>query len=515
MSRKLLTVLISLLYLGSSAQTVKFNSEEAFNGYTLLNTGNTTYLMNNCGELVNEWSPVRPNFHSKLLPNGNLVYITRSNSIQELDWDGNEVYEVFNPLPDSRLVYEVIKMDNGNLLAIARILWTPQQFIDLGYELSFTNPERVDIVVEIDPGSGELVWMWNITDHVIQERDPDANNYGSVKDNPQLLNMDAISTFDWTSGESFMINSFDYNPELDQIALSVRKMSEIVIIDHSTTTQEASGSTGGRYGKGGDILYRWGNPQNYGRGTADDRQLYFQHNPNWIKHGEHKGKIMVFNNGLSRDVDRNDRYSSVPIINPPIDSQGNYMLDDSLAYLPESPEIELGHPDPDPLFYSGYTSGAVMLPNGNTFVTIGADDELLELNPEGDIVWFYPIPIPSYIYRAEKYPEDYPAFQDRDLAPFGLIPGDIDINCDLFVSINEPTESSGVLISHSMESDELRIRNAQGMYFSIYGVNGIRLSYGRINQEDEKIPFELTGLGVITVYDRQGQLQKTFKFVSL
>ncbi|MFT5802699.1 MAG: hypothetical protein ACI956_002520 [Nonlabens sp.] len=36
---------------------------------------------------------------------------------------------------------------------------------------------------------------------------------------------------------------------MDQIALSVRKMSEVIIIDHSTTTAEAASHNGGNSGK--------------------------------------------------------------------------------------------------------------------------------------------------------------------------------------------------------------------------------------------------------------------------
>src|SRR5258708_35448465 len=61
---------------------------------------------------------------------------------------------------------------------------------------------------------------------------------------------------DWTHA-----NAVFYNAALDQVLLSVRNFSEFWIIDHGTTTQQAAGHTGGKLGRGGDLLYRYGNPR--------------------------------------------------------------------------------------------------------------------------------------------------------------------------------------------------------------------------------------------------------------
>ena len=42
---------------------------------------------------------------------------------------------------------------------------------------------------------------------------------------------------------------------------------------------------GGNSGKGGDLLYRWGNPEVYRAGTPADRQLFAQHDAQWIDDG--------------------------------------------------------------------------------------------------------------------------------------------------------------------------------------------------------------------------------------
>jgi hypothetical protein len=66
-------------------------------------------------------------------------------------------------------------------------------------------------------------------------------------------------------------NSIYYNEALDQIMLSVRGNSEVWVIDHGTTTTEAAGHAGGRYGKGGDLTDSVSCPNR--RGPAGGGQL--------------------------------------------------------------------------------------------------------------------------------------------------------------------------------------------------------------------------------------------------
>ena len=131
------------------------------------------------------------------------------------------------------------------------------------------------------------------------------------------------------------VNAVAYNAELDQIALSSPNFHEIWIIDHSTTKEEAKGHTGGRWGKGGDILYRWGNPRAYRNGTNLDQRLFGQHNIQWIPKGlSGEGHLLVFNNGGGR---KPVEYSSVDEFVPPTDKDGNYIRPKRGPFGPAKP----------------------------------------------------------------------------------------------------------------------------------------------------------------------------------
>jgi hypothetical protein len=396
-----------------------FNNAGTQDGYVLFspNTTGTTYLMDKDANVVNTWqSNYAPGLLAYLQPDGSLLRASAVNGqgghgtiespgaggrIERFDWDGNLVWQfdydnVDGIGADYLQHHDFEVMPNGNILLIAWEYKTGAEAIAAGRDPALLTPGHLypDHVVEVQPdlagGGGTIVWEWHVWDHLVQEFDPTkANYYGAtgVEDHPELIDLNYVSDpangggqqDDWNH-----VNGIDYNAEFDQIVLSVREQSEIWIIDHSTSTAEAAGHTGGNSGKGGDLLYRWGNPQVYDRGTPADRKLFFQHDPQWIPAGlPGAGNITMFNNGFGRD---GTDYSSVEEIAPPVDENGDYILDAGQPYGPATTAFTYNAPVDD---FSAIISGAQRLPNGNTLIDFGVRGDFTEVTPAGTEVWKY------------------------------------------------------------------------------------------------------------------------------
>ena len=387
---------------------VIINKEGAFKGYTLFAPINstTTYLIDNEGRIINTWkSDYRPAHSVYLLENGHLLRTgsmgPRENStfraggsgghVQEFNWDGELLWDYEYSSDKYLLHHDIEYMPNGNILMIAWETKDRNELIAAG-----RNPETiadqglwVDHIIEVKPTgktSGEIVWQWHMWDHVIQDFDPSKANYGDVAKHPELLDLNYTPRRGRINQDWNHTNSIDYNPQLDQILLSLHTMSEIFIIDHSTTTEQAAGHSGGRSGRGGDILYRWGNPQVYRAGDSSDQKLFAQHDATWIEPGlVGAGNIMIFNNGQGRS---DGRYSSVEVIAPPVDKSGRYALIPGSAYGPKEADwIYTAENKPD--FFSQNISGAQRLENGNTLICSGAVGTIFEISPDEKIVWKY------------------------------------------------------------------------------------------------------------------------------
>jgi len=458
------------------------NSENVAPGYILFSPTNSSssYLINRTGEVVHEWKGnFRSDLSSYLTDKGSMFRIAQdpdfplyhgggnAGRLQEFNWEGDMTWDMEIASEEHLSHHDIELLPNGNVLAIAWEAKSEAEVLAAGRDPEFTPKDGLwpDKVIEIEPTrprGGKIVWEWHMWDHLIQDRDPDLPNYGTPSEHPELLYINASAekpepmhpdtliakrrinrvhrnaTTDSDDSDVYHLNAIDYNAELDQIAVSSYSLGEIFIIDHSTTTEEAAGHKGGRWGKGGDYLYRWGNPENYQRGDSTNRRLFSQHDVRWVEKGKPgEGNLTIYNNDIPGRPDSMN-YSAIFEILPPIDTQGNYIIPEQGAIGPE--KLIWSYVAEDTVsFYGSFISGAHRLENGNTFITCGPGGRFFEVTPDSDIVWEYWNPyrgdvrepngdprrvgdLPYTIFRATFIPENHPALVDRELAPLDLQP---------------------------------------------------------------------------------------------
>ena len=385
------------LFLNNAAKTAP--------GYILmppLHNG-MTYLIDNNGQVINTWNSgnSEPGRGAFLMANGNLLRTDsllgngflslgggEGGRIREYDWAGNVLW-TFQYATATYIMHHDFKvLPNGNIITLVAELKTPADMAAAGFRPNMLQPGgdgniEPDGVVEIQPvfpSGGVVVWQWHVWDHLVQNYDATKNNYATPSAHPELVDPNGaypqlIPAF-WNH-----MNSIDYNADLDQIMLSVRGSSEFWIIDHSTTSTQAAGHTGGKFAKGGDLLYRWGNPLLYGAGKNTDQMLYQQHDAQWIPKGDpDAGNVLVFNNGINRP---GGNYTSVDELVLPVDSSGNYPLATGSAFGPKALTWTYTG---NKLLYSPDMGGAERQPNGNTLIcyaTLGLLEEVTSAGRPG------------------------------------------------------------------------------------------------------------------------------------
>ncbi len=384
---------------------------QAYDGLTLYNpmSSRTARLINNSGQTVNSWTCTsNPAYMPYLMPDSTMwrpgVYsgaILRGAAygglIEQYSWTGDVIRSFLWSNANHQQHHDIQPMPNGNVLVVSWDRKTRTEAQAYG-RLNITSDFWPDEIIEYDPVGGRVVWEWHLWDHLIQDVDSTKPNYGVVRDHPELIdiNLGTVVNGDWTH-----FNAVDYNEEEDLIVFCSHNLHEVYVIDHSTTTEEARGHTGGRHGRGGDILWRWGNPQNYRRGTSADRVFYVVHGANWIRPGlEGAGNILIFNNG-DRPGTAND-YSTVMELVPPRDSAGRFYIHPDSAFGPAAPVWYYQNPG---VFFANHLSGAFRMPNGNTFMIEGTSGRITEVTRSGQVVWQYNIG--SQTGRAIKYPREF------------------------------------------------------------------------------------------------------------
>ena len=402
------------------------SSDGARPGYKLFTPlrSTSTYLVDAAGKVAHEWtSDSTPGQSVYLLANGNLLRCERVPSdvfegggkggrIREYDRDSKIVWE-YVCADDTKLQHHDIEpLPNGNVLLIAWERVGREKALAAGRDPRLLRAGELwpDMVLEVQPmrpSGGKIVWEWHAWDHLVQDRDPKLAHYAEIASRPRRIDINATNREPEPTKEELEeleklkklgyvddsaprdagrdgpsrdadvhhCNSIDYSPELDLIVLGSRELSELWFIDHSTTTAQAKGSSGGRWGVGGDLVFRFGNPR--WSKAPGERALFFQHDAQWIPAGlPGAGHILLFNNG-----ERGERERS---------TVDEFVISFTSEALVDFAKVEVkrvaSYLSPD---FCARISGAQRLANGNTLICAGETGRVVEVTPEQKVVWEY------------------------------------------------------------------------------------------------------------------------------
>ncbi|MBK6776176.1 MAG: aryl-sulfate sulfotransferase [Flavobacteriales bacterium] len=523
---------------------LQYDQNTSYEGYTLYypTQQSSAYLLNNCGQVVHAWPDsllnasnsmrlmndggiqrcaIAPNVQSLIFAGGAGQYVQRKDWNNNITW----LYEYNNA--SVRMHHDACLLPNGNTLIVAWESKTILEAWQAGRDTAGFGFQAVwpDHLIEVEPTgatTGNIVWEWHAWDHLVQDFNPLANNYGVVEDNAQLIdiNYDEALNPDWMH-----VNYVEYNPVLDQIVISVPHFNELWVIDHSTTTAEAASHAGGNSGRGGDLLYRWGNPQAYRQGTIADKRLFFNHGTAWAKADALPGdpdfgRIIVFNNRLG------NASSAVDIVNTPVDANGDYTYQQGTPFGPPSHSWRYEAPVPTD-FFSGGLGNAQMQPNGNVLVCSGRQGWLFEVDPLGNMVWQYESPVVNgnpvaqytmppgtgnQVFHVNRYPADHPGLVGQVLNPIGYVELNPDtLFCSMPMTV-EPVElPAQVQLLTNVVSDQVVVIGAgMGTPYAVLDRSGRAVLSGTIvsGQQEIAVRALTPGLYVLKVADVEQRGQK-------
>jgi hypothetical protein len=376
-----------------------YKPDKAFKGFTLytsLGTDQSTIrLIDMQGKEVKNWKVnVSPGMYAHFLDNGNMLYAGRTNegyggetyhmsgkggAIYEIDWGGNIVKKILCPNHH----HDQCKLPNGNYLAVCWEKVPKEKLAQVKGGIPGTEfPDGTimdDVIKEYSP-DGKVVSQWVGSEHLPFDQYP----IGPLDDRL----------------ESLHINSVSYLPAgnpitgTESVMISCRHISTCIIYEKATgkVQWEYGGYKGKEYGKLGN-----------------------QHNFSLIpKDMPGAGNLMIFDNGTNLGTTPaatqywGIAHSRVLEINP---------KDKKVAWMYEHKDKGWNFPGVEPKnkFFSGFVSGAQRLPNGNTLICDGGMARIFEVTKDNEIVWEYINPEKRCVFRAYRYPANFPAFAGKGL----------------------------------------------------------------------------------------------------
>lgn len=316
-------------------------------------------LLDEEGHAVHTWETKYQTLATYLQPNGHLyaamtppidpwVFPSPGTTglIQELDWDGNVVWEY----ADTQMTHDFEIMPDGG---VAYVRWNkaPSWFasgvrggMQSPYPGVWTNEL---VVVNRDK---QIVWTWSPEEHMNVSR---------------YVLSPLIPRHDWAH-----INSVRYieeNPLTGTPAfmMSARHLNLVFIVDAES----------------GRII--WESPPT---------MFATQHDATFLDNGN----ILVFDNGLFRDVPIPFFVSRAAEVNPKTNTI-TWMYPSEQAPATERAQ-----------FASSIMGSAQRLSNGNTLLTESTANNVIEVTPQGEVVWSYTEYFrdadgPRTFFKARKY----------------------------------------------------------------------------------------------------------------
>lgn len=308
-------------------------SENNFTG------GGVVHLLATSGKIAHTWKTKHPVLISYLQPDGNIFAamtppITLSDFpsggstglIQELDWDGNVLWEYadremthdFEVMPEKKIAYirwnkapdSFARNVRGGMAGATTSVWTN--------ELVIVNREK------------KIEWTWRPEDHL---------------DPSKFIVSPLVPRSDWAHVNSIRYTEINPVTQKPAFLISVRHLSKVMIVEIET----------------GAVV--WMTP---------DNTIALQHDATFTP----QNTVLIFDNGLFRNIAKPFLFSGVGEVDP---------ITNTLVWSWSGGKT----PVEKAQFNSHFMSGAERLPNGNTFIIASAANTLLEVTKQGDIVWKY------------------------------------------------------------------------------------------------------------------------------
>lgn len=367
--------------------------------YVLVNdaAANRVYLMDKQGVILHEWE-LSHNIGNDvfLLEDGRLLASLESDEpkillggqggqLQFINPDNSIAWSFTYSTEDAELHHDAELLPNGNVLAMVWEKLPKEEAKSAGSAADMDL--YLEGLIEVNPATDEIVWEWHAWDHLVQDFDPAMANYGTIGDHPRRIDLNYVQH---EKGDIMHANGISYDPVNDLIYISVNFYNEVWVIDHSTTTEEAKSNTGGNIGVGGDLVYRFGNPEAY-QNLQGSALFYRNHYPNLLQ----ADRMLIFSNGSEQSTVYDLQLPT------PFTLQNN---------TDNEPQVNWSFTDPD--LFSPKVSGAVELENGNILITEG-DYGLWEVTRDGRVVWKFHAE--GFFWRAYHYPKDHPGIQQLDI----------------------------------------------------------------------------------------------------